>query len=211
MRNPTEVGRGAAREIRRKYHLDHVDLDTIVWLIGEMGYDLIDYDTSSDSLMSLAETLDIIPVLQHGAALTFSQGDSRLVFVKDSLDEEEKKYVLAHELGHIACRHRGSSTSYIEEQEANEFVHYFLKPSFGMYIRRYRFVVLAACLLLIIAGSIYFMTRPKYTNYFVTENGKKYHTRECVVIHDRPKLRQLTEEELAGGIYEPCEMCLPPH
>ena len=211
MRNPTETGRRAAGEVKRKYHLDHVDLDTIVWLIGEMGYDLIDYDTSSETLISLAETLDIMPALQHGTALTFIQGDNRLVFVKDSLGEEEKKYVLAHELGHIACGHRGGSTSYIEEQEANEFVHYFLKPSLGMYFRRYRIVMLVACLLIIVLGSAIIMTRPKYTSYFVTENGKKYHTRECVVIHDRTKLRQLTEEELAGGIYEPCEMCLPPH
>lgn len=61
---------------------------------------------------------------------TYADMEYRFVFVNKELNENEKKLVLAHEMGYIVCGHFTHApilgNSVIEEGEANQFAHYML-------------------------------------------------------------------------------------
>ena len=48
-----------------------------------------------------------------------------------------------------------------------------------------------------------------YGEYFVTENGEKYHEENCIYIKDKSNVHRLTIEEYESGEFEPCQICLP--
>jgi hypothetical protein len=47
-----------------------------------------------------------------------------------------------------------------------------------------------------------------YGEYYVTENGEKYHDEDCIYIKDKSNVHRLTIEEYESGEFEPCQICL---
>lgn len=104
-----------------------------------------------------------------------------------------------------------------EEYEANEFVHYFLNPSPRIQLRnmlmrhKWRTVAVFLAIAIVVAvGIIAYNTAidQKYSPYYATSLGKKYHLRNCTQINGKTNVRRLTKEQLASGEYEPCGTCL---
>ena len=52
------------------------------------------------------------------------------------------------------------------------------------------------------------LSKSYYGEYYVTENGEKYHTADCPVIKDKTNTHRLTNEEYESGKYEPCQICI---
>ena len=214
----------------RRYKLQKPTLDDIVVMISDCGYDIIDFDLSDNTSSSgvLIDRLGLYPLLTTHPALTFRKGDLQLVFVNSALDSADKLYTLSHELGHIACGHMHSRNAgeytIQEEYEANEFSHYLLNPGklngLGILLRKYLFRWLLFLLLLaaiflcasVLRNTLFPPSRSRVLpvkEYYVTDDGNRYHEKDCMTIRNNETVHLMTEEELSSGRYTPCQVCLP--
>jgi hypothetical protein len=213
MTNPQHL----ANELLIRCRLKRPTLEDIVFLVGENGYEIIDFESGSPSAQKLFQELSLNEAVCSQDAFLYTNRNVKLLFLKDTLDADEKTFAAAHELGHIICGHCQTKPSVKEEYEANEFVHYFLNPSRGIKLRnmlaRHKWKTMAVILALIImmtGGIIAYnaVIDQKYSQYYVTSLGKKYHLRNCTQINRKMNIHRLTKEELASGEYEPCGTCL---
>ena len=213
MANPQQL----ANELLIRYKLKQPTLEDIVFLVGENGYEIIDFEPGSPSAESLFRELSLNEAVCSQDAFLYTNHNVKLLFLKDSLDADEKRYAAAHELGHIVCGHSQTRPSVKEEYEANEFVHYFLNPSARLRARnmtarhKWRTAFIILTIVLVVAGGIFaynLVINQKYTQYYVTSYGSKYHLQNCIQINSKTNLRRLSREELAAGSYEPCDTCL---
>ncbi len=199
-------------------------LDNLIYIINLHGFDIIDFDNaeSNESISALIENLNLQQLITSSKAFTYQNGDVKLVFVCDSLTADEKKFAMAHELGHILLNHLkiGCITPDIsEEYQANEFAHYFLNPSTLIttlqLIKRYKKAfIIAATIVAVIASSTFVIhqinkQKTYYGKYYITQSGEKYHDKNCIIIKDKKNVHRMTEEEFESGEYEPCQICLP--
>ena len=192
-------------------------LEDIIFLVGENGYEIIDFEPGSPSAEKLFQELSLDDAVCTQDAFLYTNRNVKLLFLQDCLDSEEKKFAAAHELGHIVCGHGQTQPSVKEEYEANEFVHYFLNPSPEIRLRnmltrhKWRTVAVFVAIAIIVTGVIIAynaVVDQKYSQYYATSQGKKYHLRNCIQINGKTNVRRLTREELASGEYEPCGTCL---
>ena len=213
MENPRHL----AYELLTRYKLKRPTLEDIVYLVGENGYEIIDFEPGSPSAENLFRELALTEAIYSQDAFLYTNRDVKLLFLKDTLDAEEKRVAAAHELGHIVCGHTQTRPSAKEEYEANEFVHFFLNPAARLRFRnltarhKWRTAVAILAIAVIVVGGIVAynsVIEQKYTNYYVTSSGKKYHLRSCSQISGKANLHRLSREELETGNYEACETCL---
>lgn len=96
-----------ANSLLRKYKLGAPTLDEILFIIKSYGFEVIDYeiDKVCGSIDTLINELSLQSYATAGKAFTYQKEDVKLLFVCDSMSANEKRYALAHELGHIACGH----------------------------------------------------------------------------------------------------------
>ncbi len=223
--NETRNGKCVAAQMLKEYKLSKASLDDLVYIATQNGYEIIDYGKgeSVDSVSFLAGRLAIRPYMLSGAAFTYRENDNRLIFLCESMTEEEKRYALAHELGHILCHHMSTyaptMTNVREEQEANAFAHYVLNPPLGtrlsIFARKNKIWLTVAALLLLVAsvGAVVYVSKmqEKYypAEYYVTPSGEKYHKKDCFFIRDKEHIQRLTKDDMHEQTYEPCQVCLP--
>lgn len=220
----SQKARLQAKEILLQYGITKPTLDNLVFIITRQGFEIIDYDPREAALLQeLAAGLNVADLIQMGKTFTYKNRNVKLVFVNDQLNADEKKYALAHELGHIACEHLSngscSESSIKQEHEANEFAHYILYAPVTTKIhitfaQNKRLVLsLSVCLVvLLLAIPIVchiVKVQSYYGEYYVTENGEKYHKGNCIFIKDKKNVERLTEKQYYAGEYEPCQICLP--
>lgn len=213
MTNPQHLANGLLNRCKLK----QPTLDDVVFLVEENGYEIIDFEPGSPSADKLFQELSLSEAVCAQDAFLYTNRNVKLLFLKDSLDADEKRFAAAHELGHIVCGHSQTKPSVKEEYEANEFVHYFLNPSLRIRLRNvllrheWRTVAVLLAIVITVTGGIIAysaMMDQKYSPYYATSMGKKYHLRNCTQINDKTNVRRLTREELESGDYEPCGTCL---
>ena len=209
--------RHLANELLTRYKLKRPTLEDIVYLVGENGYEIIDFEPGSPSAENLFRELALTEAIYSQDAFLYTNRDVKLLFLKDTLDAEEKRVAAAHELGHIVCGHTQTRPSAKEEYEANEFVHFFLNPAARLRFRnltarhKWRTGIIILAIAIIVVGGVFAynsVIEQKYTQYYVTTSGKKYHLRNCTQITGKTNIRRLSREDLAAGNYEPCDTCL---
>ena len=219
-----------AAGLLRKYYVQEPTLDDIVAMITDFEYDIIDFDLTNEKSSSsvLIDRLNLRPALTSSPALTYRKGDLCLVFVNSDLDTSGKLYALTHELGHIACGHLRSGNlgnySVSEEYEANEFAHYLLNPDklarVYYWMKKHFKMVFGTLLLLVILSFCIialrdFLSSPsrgavsEKEEYYVTDDGNRYHEENCMTIRNNETVHLMTEEEFKSGKYSPCQVCLP--
>ena len=214
-----------ARSLLIKYKLSNPTLDNLVYIVESLKFEIIDYskDNIGSSLRTLINELSIQSLISQGKAFVYQNNSVKLLFVCDQMTSAEKRYAIAHELGHIILGHLNAccnENNVEEEFEANEFAHYLLTP--GM---KHRFIIWFSShkLIAIIIGLVItacFITIPiinqatikkSYTagEYYVTETGEKYHEKDCIFTKDKTNIHRLTQADFDSGKYEPCQICLP--
>lgn len=215
----------AAYAVLKQYKISTPTLDELLFLIKSYGFEVIDYelDSGRGSADALINELSLQSFAITGKAFTYQKSEIKLIFVCDSMTPEEKKYALAHELGHIVCGHLKNGlcnkADMTEEFEANEFAHYLLHPGAGIkvskWVHTHKTLSLIA-LVVLIAGIVAIpilhhisVEKTYYGEYYVTENGEKYHDENCIYIKDKSNVHRLTIEEYESGEFEPCQICLP--
>ena len=205
-----------------EYGITSINLKTVIYITENKGIELFEY--GSDNYAGVENLLRELKLENAAAAshgFAFSDGMNDIIFVRETLTEEEKVLVIAHELGHILLGHlKGAASMYVgarEEYEANEFVHYIMNvaPLFRLKIRihekRRAVLGIAAAVMIVAAGICTVAGIIKYdsaADYYITETGEKYHQADCVTIRGK-KVHKMTEEERESGKYTPCAVCLP--
>ncbi len=200
-------------------------LDDIKSIIESQGYSIVEYNSVSniEAVQIIIDELNVQKYIIQSKAFTYVSDKHRIVFVNESLSDNEKMIVLTHEEGHIYCEHFGHGNiiglDVIEENEANEFSHYILNPtvkqSVMQSVKKHKKLVIAIILVLIIASingaafTIKSNNAKYYNNYYITATGEKYHEKDCIFIKDKSNTRMITQEEYESGEYKPCGICLP--
>jgi len=190
-----------------------------------LGYTIIGFTRgiNDENVATLITEFQLNDLVKTSNGFIFSYGDYRLIFINYDLSQREKAIVLAHEIGHIVCKHihteQDIGFNVQDEYEANEFAHYLLNPSLSRIIRiwilTHKKAVLALVIFLVfvIVGTSIALTvktqRSYYGEYYVTSTGSKYHKKDCVFVKNKDNVKRLTKEEFESGNYTPCEMCLP--
>lgn len=132
----------AAMSELRKSHINKLPItnNDIRQIIHEHGYSIITYDAEKSKITNIFKKIGIYSIAVHSKGFTFTGNDDipKTIFLKSTLSSQERLYVLAHELGHIALEHINSCSilgynSYShenksQEDEANEFIIAFLAP-----------------------------------------------------------------------------------
>lgn len=215
-------GKKEVAEFRKKYRIIKPDLNELKEIISSQGYTIIEFNAiyNDENVAAIIEELNLDTLISERKGFTYADAHNRLVFLHEDLSYDEKINVLVHEEGHIFSGHI-EERDFIgrdvqQEQEANEFAHYLMHPTFidklKFFVRKYKIwisivsVLLAIC---IVCVSLFAGKQSYYGEYYVTETGSKYHQAACIHIKNKTNIHQLTKEEFDSGEYEPCKMCLP--
>ena len=208
-----------------EYGIGKVTLENLVYIIEAQGFEIIEYSQQdrSDGVWRVLQSLNLTLYAESGKAFAYKCGKSKVLFVCEEMSADEKLYALAHEEGHITFGHlcNGACDGNVVEEEyiANEFAHHLLhppvwvKPFVAIKNHKKQSILIAVVVvLLIIAIPLtvnIIQSQSYYGEYYVTENGMKYHEKDCMTIKDRSNTRRLTEKDYYSGEYEPCQVCLP--
>lgn len=208
-----------------KNRLISVDYSTLERTTESLGYTIIYFNCISNDadVETIIQNLKLHDAISKSRGFTYTDKDYRLVFINENLNDDEKRLVLSHELGHIACEHFTTApiigNDVKEEHEANEFSHYLLNQNFtfkliGLIWKCPKiFIGIALILTLSITAIVVFVSVKKeqsfYGNYYITPTGVKYHQLECIHVKYHKKVERLTKEQFATGEYGPCGTCLP--
>ena len=205
-----------------QYNLQTVTLDNLVYIIEDQGYEIVEFNLIDMATNHILERLGLTDYAKSRKAFTYKQGFARFVFIFEDLSANEKLLALAHEVGHIFCMHLkdgNTECSVDEEYEANEFAHHLLHPSiwtkFKCWLTSHKKPVIAASIVavVVVIGAIFIaqivQNNSYYGEYYITENGAKYHEENCIFVKDKKNVERLTEKDYYSGEYEPCQICLP--
>lgn len=115
-----------------------ITTEQIEAVITGKGFKIINYDTSCKQHAEILTDLGVLPLANRTKAFTYVGNTEKIVFVKISVSANEKRLLLAHELGHIAMGHFSNDIikAYTpwglidcgQEDEANSFALEFLAP-----------------------------------------------------------------------------------
>lgn len=213
-----------AKSFLKKYGISEVNTKNLRAAIQTLGYTIIEFNgiSNNENVATLLSVLNLQSLAERSKGFTYADSQHRLVFVHEGLSDEEQLVVLAHEAGHIYCRHLSTvpaiGRDVVEEHEANEFAHYLLYQNGGhrqaSFIRHhYKAIIAISMALIIIAAGCFAFTKSKsqniyYGEYYITSTGNKYHIADCGYVRGKGNLERLTIEQYESGEYEPCARCI---
>ena len=214
-----------ANELIKKYQLKDVNVNSLSEIIIKLGYTVVLFNKSvnNNDVETILNNLNLQEYILNSRGFTYTDSNYRLVFLNESLNDEESVFVLAHEIGHIVFNHVKSGTiignDVQEEYVANEFVHYLLNPAPVTKIKnaistRKKLVisVLIVLIITLILGMVFIRINKEqtyYGDYYVTTSGHKYHRKECIYVKYKNNISRLSKEDFEKGLYDACDVCLP--
>ena len=207
-----------ANSFQREFSIYSITYPALKEAVEKQGYTVVEFNHiyNEEAVACLIDALNISDAVLRSRGFTYADCNHRVVFIHEDLSDDEKLMVLAHEEGHIYCRHMNTSPiigqDVQDEYEANEFAHYLLKDT-SSEKRKRRFIV---CMFLVVIGvmlGVFFKQKHDAITYteslYITESGAKYHRKDCVYIRDRKDVHRMTLVEFDTGEYEACEVCFP--
>lgn len=218
------IKKKATRFIREN-HITNVNYMTLVEALKKYGYTVVEFSNvlNDEDVETIIQNLGLEGKTAHSRGFMYADNNYRLVFINEDLNEDEKLYVISHEIGHIVCGHFMSGTvigrDVREEHEANEFSHYLLKRNPAQAARdavsKHRttviicVVAILAVAVFVVAGLRAYKKKSYYGDFYITATGDRYHQAECIHVKDNESVRRLTKKQFDAGEYEPCGTCLP--
>lgn len=191
----------------------------------KLGYSVIEFNGvfNDGDVAALIKDLKLDEVVMRSRGFTYADRNFRLIFINEDLNEEEKVFVISHELGHIVCEHFGAGpvigNDVREEHEASGFAHYLLNKSCWRKLQvrlitankkaLVSIVLAIAIIFLAVMGGMAYNKKVSYSEFYKTESGNKYHKKECIFVKEKKNIKKLTKKEFNTGEYEACEICLP--
>lgn len=115
-----------------------ITINLIEDLLKSKGWSILKYDVNNGKQIELLKQYNIFAIAKRTKAFTYKRKTEKIVFIRSGLSANEKRMLLAHELGHIALGHMsdnnvlgykpGGLIDEGQEDEANEFALEFLAP-----------------------------------------------------------------------------------
>ncbi len=216
--------RKKVKQFRKEFNLDNLSCESLSEAIEKQGYTVVEFNnfSNNENVQALVEALKLTQNIIYSKGFTYANSNYRIVFVNESLSEEEKLIVLSHEQGHIYFGHLACAAvigkDVKEEYEANEFAHYLLNPGGSAKavkaLKKHKkavagtLVSLAVILCTLFAVGFVHAKNVYYGEYYVTSSGTKYHTKDCSFVSGKKNIHRLTQAEYESGEYEPCQVCI---
>ncbi len=212
------------KQFIKQHHIMTIDYSTLKEVVKNIGFTVIEFNNifNDTDVEMVIQNLGLREAVSQSRGFTFADKNYRLVFINEDLSDDEKLYVISHELGHIVCNHYSTCSiigrDVIEEHEANEFSHYLLKQNSPYNLRvisvkRKRMIMAVISILFVILVLVVRFVINKeasyYGDFYITTAGYKYHQAECIHIKSNNNIERLTKEQFETGEYEPCGTCLP--
>ena len=221
----SNVIKKAVNQFIKKHRITNINYLALKEVVKNIGFTVVEFNNifNDKDIETVIQNLRLEETVLHSRGFTYTDKNYRLVFINEDLSNEEKLYVLSHELGHIVCGHYTTSPiigkDVKEEHEANEFSHYLLKNNLlrnlkiaisehkrmAIVLTSILFVILA----LVVTGLIINKENSYYGDFCITTTGDKYHQAECIHVKNNNNIERLTKEQFESGEYEPCGTCLP--
>lgn len=209
----------------KQHHITTINYSILKEVVKTIGFTIIEFNNifNDKDVETVIQNLDLGDTVLRSRGFTYADKNYRLLFINEDLSNDEKLYVISHELGHIVCNHYSNSPiigrDVKEEHEANEFSHYLLKQNFFRNLKltiteRKKVVTLAAVslvaiLVIIVTGIAINRKQSYYGDFYITTTGDKYHRAECIHVKNNNHVERLTKEQFESEEYEPCRTCLP--
>lgn len=115
-----------AKQFIKEYDIQNLTQDKLTDIIDKLGFQIIKFNTiyNDEKVQSLITNLNLESDIQNKKCFTYKCESIKLIFILDSLNEQESIAVLLHEIGHIYMEHfkfinESSDVKY--EEEANLF------------------------------------------------------------------------------------------
>lgn len=194
------------------------DIHSLTAYLQSKGYAICLYANEEED--ALIEMHDLDRRVKSVHAFTIVDGNSKTVYVNDSLSAENKTYSIAHETGHIVLGHLDSDAvvvnSRLQEMETEAFAYELLtyKRTFTRF--HLAIALLVVALLFIFGITCIFDTNVVQTNLssgatnnvvYITPSGDKYHRESCMYVNHTTSTAATKTE--AKRTHEPCLVCNP--
>lgn len=209
----------------KQHRITAINYLTLKEVVKNIGFTVIEFNNifNDKDIETVIQNLRLDETVLNSRGFTYTDNNYRLVFINEDLNDEEKLYVISHELGHIVCNHYSTSPiigrDVKEEHEANEFSHYLLKNNslrkFKIAISEHKRMaiiltsILFVILGLVVAGFVINKEKSYYGDFYITTTGDKYHQAECIHVKNNNNIERLTKEQFESEEYNPCGTCLP--
>lgn len=216
--------RQKVKRFQKEFALNELTYSNLCDAVEKQGYTVVEFNniTNNENVQALIEALKLTQNIIYSKGFTYANSNYRIVFVNESLTDEEKLIILSHEQGHIYLGHLACASiigkDVKEEYEANEFAHYLLNPDVKakalQNVKKHKKAVvgiLASIAVIICAVCVVGTVHAKniyYGEYYVTASGTKYHTKDCTFVAGKKNLHRLTREEYEEHKYDPCQVCI---
>ena len=115
-----------------------ITINLIEDLLKAKGWSILKYDVNNGKQIELLKQYNIFAIAKRTKAFTYKRKTEKIVFIRSGLSANDKRMLLAHELGHIILGHMSSNNilgykpggliDEGQEDEANEFALEFLAP-----------------------------------------------------------------------------------
>lgn len=115
-----------------------ITINLIEDLLKAKGWSILKYDVNNGKQIELLKQYNIFAIAKRTKAFTYKRKTEKIIFIRSGLSANEKRMLLAHELGHIVLGHMadnnvlgykpGGLIDEGQEDEANEFALEFLAP-----------------------------------------------------------------------------------
>lgn len=116
-----------------------ITTQTIEQILTSKGWTIITYDIQNNSHVELTKKIGVYDIAKKEKAFTYYNTDNKkIVFIRTGLSNNNRRLLLAHELGHIELSHLSEFAVLgykpfgliddEQEDEANEFALEFLAP-----------------------------------------------------------------------------------
>lgn len=170
---------------------------------------------SGDEILQSVKETDYAKTVN---SFSMERNGKKIIFIKDSIDYEEKVFLILHEIGHLVLGHHKNQDTYFaitleQEQEANFFAESICKYDKNKLIKR-NILLTSVLTAIVLAGSSYFLVNHTITNKadnmecFITPAGERYHM-GCDYLQDNEGVIWLTVKEAKEKGRTPCQKCVP--
>lgn len=211
--------KSSVKKFIKKYKIKEITYPVLEQIINSLGFKIQYFNKYSKKSIALFENLCI---KNPPKCFTFASEDFRYVFISDSLNNDDKIYLLLHEIGHIYLNHIEQNVILDNvkfEKQANEFAFWIEIKLKKRKVFHKIIIILLALILSLSVGVFIYNSNSTNTNsnsvilndnndvYYITKTGDKYHTKDCRHIAGR-EITAVSIDDLKAMGYEPCEDCI---
>lgn len=161
-------------------------------------------------------SVEMLEYAQSVDSFTYLDGLRRIIFIKHDFQDNQRLFLLLHEIGHLILGHNIGRLSFEDEREANRFAEKCLRPVYPKCIVIVSIIAAVMCILFF--GSIALNdvspdeTADNYYNsdlVYITEHGEKFHRADCMYVESKNNVISITRSEALRIGKEPCKVCRP--